>query len=183
MKLTLGLQSALARGDYLEVDTAAWSGYFIPQAATRWDAFLNDMAAEKTFKNGSKIQVFSPILGVGNGVTITLIIRGVSMKMGNSNAQATIAHKNSAGNIVRNYTNYLIPINSPLLSTSPSHYFVSTASGQPSIFKSTLSFVNTLTVNDTLQIYFNTHSNYLSSSLFSPNLGSFTNLKTIDCVS
>lgn len=168
----------------MEVDTGAWGGYFAPQTAARWDAFYNDMAAEKALLNGSKIQVWAPILGVGTGTTVTLSIRGVPMKLGNGSGQATLPHKRSDGSIVASYTNYLIPLNGNLVSSTPSLYFVSSARGEPSIFKALLPLSTTLSPStDTLKISFNTHSNYLSSSQFDPPLGSFSNLQTIDCVS
>lgn len=105
------------------------------------------------------------------------------MTLSSSISQATLNHKKADGSIVTNYTNYLIPVNKPLVSSSPYLHFVSSAAGQQTFLKASLALTSTLTTKHVLKIILNTHSNYLKGSLFTPNLGSFSNLQTIDCSS
>lgn len=180
LSLTVSLLAAMVRDEYMEINVGAWS-YFTPSGGN-WLAYFNELAAEKTVYSAGLIQIYSPILGIGLGTTITLTITGASMMLASNSNNASLVHKLATGATKQTYTKYLVPLNFPFVVNTPTLYFISTTEGQYSIFKASLALRTTLTPADTVKVIFTTHSDPLNSSQFLPQLGGYANLQPIDCI-
>jgi hypothetical protein len=125
LRLTVILQTPMLRGEYMYINVGTWS-YFTPSGSV-WLSYFNDMAAEKTTYSGGIIQIYSPILGIGNGTKVTIIIRNISMAMGTSSSTSNVSliHKLATGSAKYTYTKYLVHLNPNFVTGTPYLSFIS----------------------------------------------------------
>lgn len=148
----------------MEINVGAWA-YFTPSGSS-WLAYFNNMAAETTSYSGGLIRVYSPIMGIGSGVKVTLSITNAQMTMGSSTSNASLVHRLSTGTAKQTYTKYLVPLNANFATGTSYLSFISSAQQQYSILKVSLTLSGTLTSSDTVKVIFTTHSNVLSHMQF-----------------